>query len=351
MPPIKNTSSDRKDTDFLALFIDVFGEHLNLARIRFINLFVLALCKSCSVNYSKISNAFDNNSNALSNYRRIQRFMAKVELPMDLVSKLIFKLIPKNESVVLLIDRTNWKLGDANINILMLAVSYKNVSFPLMFKMLDKKGNSNTQERIDLMNKFICLFGTNCIDCLIADREFIGKKWVGFLNDNRIRYFIRVRNNFKVKCPRNQTMKPAWHYFNQLKIGQISHFSKIFEIKGELCYLSGCKTIKEGKLDYLIIISFNKPDEAIKYYAQRWQIESMFRAFKSSGFNLEDTHVTIQDRLEKLIMLTMIAFVWCYKVGDHIDQKLKPIKIKKHGRRAISIFKYGLEAIARYLLS
>ncbi|MCC5916906.1 MAG: hypothetical protein JJU02_06210 [Cryomorphaceae bacterium] len=53
----------------------------------------------------------------------------------------------------------------------------------------------------------------------------------------------------------------------------------------------------------------------------------------------------------KLIMLTMISFVWCYKVGGHIDQKLKQIKIKKHGRKAISIIKYGLETIARCLLS
>ena len=131
--------------------------------------------------------------------------------------------------------------------------------------------------------------------------------------------------------------------------------------------MSGCKTIAEGKLDYLIIISYNKPDQGVEYYAQRWQllstreylqilfsheqIESMFRAFKTSGFNLEDTHVTIQERLAKLIMLTMIAFVWCYKVGDYVDQNLKPITIKKHGRRAVSIFRLGLETISRYLLS
>ena len=196
------------------------------------------------------------------------------------------------------------------------------------------------------------------------ERQFVGQKWVDYLNDNNIRYFIRIRNNFKVKCPKKQTLIPAWHYFNHLKIGQIKHYSKILEINGEHCYLSGCKTIREGKQDFLIIISYNKPEEALEYYAQRWQmqsireylkklkmneqIESMFKAFKSSGFNLEDTHVTHQDRLSKLVMLTMIAFVWCYQIGDYVDLNLKPIKIKKHGRRAISIFRYGLDLISRY---
>jgi len=123
------------------------------------------------------------------------------------------------------------------------------------------------------------------------------------------------------------------------------------KIQEESCYLSGIKTIKDGKLDFCIIVSFNKPEEALEKYKQRWQIETLFRGLKSSGFNLEDTHVTHLDRLEKLILLVMIAFVWCYKIGDFIDSEIKPIKIKKHGNRAISVFKYGLDYLSRVLIS
>jgi len=34
---------------------------------------------------------------------------------------------------------------------------------------------------------------------------------------------------------------------------------------------------------------------------KRWQIETLFKAFKSSGFNIESTHVTDQKKLEKLL--------------------------------------------------
>ena len=53
---------------------------------------------------------------------------------------------------------------------------------------------------------------------------------------------------------------------------------------------------------------------------------------------------------DKLILLVMIAFVWCYKIGIYLHLK-KPIKIKKHGRKAKSIFKYGLDFIAKILLN
>jgi hypothetical protein len=91
------------------------------------------------------------------------------------VAKFIFALLPKKDSLVLVMDRINWKFGSNNINILMLGVSYKNIAFPILFKMMDKRGNSNTAERIDLIQKFIHCFGKDCIDCLLADREFVGE--------------------------------------------------------------------------------------------------------------------------------------------------------------------------------
>ncbi|HBS11686.1 MAG TPA: IS4 family transposase, partial [Flavobacteriaceae bacterium] len=36
---------------------------------------------------------------------------------------------------------------------------------------------------------------------VVADREFVGKDWLAFLNRNEIRYYIRIRNNFKVFIP------------------------------------------------------------------------------------------------------------------------------------------------------
>jgi hypothetical protein len=51
----------------------------------------------------------------------------------------------------LALDRTNWKFGRIDINLLVLAVVVANqFSIPILWKALPKKGNSNTHERIDL---------------------------------------------------------------------------------------------------------------------------------------------------------------------------------------------------------
>jgi len=76
-----------------------------------------------------------------------------------------------------------------------------------------------------------------------------------------------------------------------------------------------------------------------------------FRAMKSSGFDIEKTHLSDTKRIEKLILLIMVAFIWAYKVDIHIHQNIKPIKVKKHGRKAKTIFKTGLDFITKYFLN
>ena len=83
---------------------------------------------------------------------------------------------------------------------------------------------------------------------------------------------------------------------------------------------------------------------------KRWEIETAFRAMKSSGFNIEDTHMRDMDRIERLVAIVCIAFAWSYLVGKHKDTNVKPIRILKHGRKAKSLVKYGLEEISTILM-
>jgi len=345
---MKKTNISGKSSDLISILNTHFKGNLNKARVRFISMIIVALCKVQTVNFNKLSKAFDSESKADSSLRRIQRFIAGFSLDSNLIAKLIFSLLPSKENLTLSIDRTNWKFGKLDINIFMLGIVYEGVAFPLLFTMLAKRGNSNSQERIDLITRYIDLFGKDTINCIVADREFVGYKWISFLNDNKLRYHIRIRNNFKIFIPhKNEEVKAFW-LFNAYKINQFVFYSKIVKINGQLCYLSGSK-LNAG--EYLIVISFTKPEESNKYYAQRWQIEMTFKAMKSSGFDIEKTHLQDIKRIEKLVLMVMIAFVWCYKIGIFLHQNVKEIKIKKHGRKAISIFKYGLEYIANFLLN
>ena len=74
---------------------------------------------------------------------------------------------------------------------------------------------------------------------------------------------------------------------------------RIYHFNGQLCYLSASKIKnKQGAPELQIIISFNRPENAQQLYRERWQIETAFKALKSSGFNIEDTHLTDIKRIK-----------------------------------------------------
>ena len=124
-----NTSFECKDTRLISVLQEHLKGEINLARVKYICLFILALCKVKTINYDGLASGFEVKANKNSSYRRIQKFMSEFDLPMEIVSKLIFKLLPHKDDLTLVIDRTYWKFGSKNINILMLGVSYKTLLF------------------------------------------------------------------------------------------------------------------------------------------------------------------------------------------------------------------------------
>ena len=179
-------TSSGKDSELFDILHTHFGKTINLSRLKFMAKMMVALVTLRTVNFVRLSTAFCGKASAPSSMRRIQRFMSGYDLDLSLVAKLIFNLLPHKGPYVLSMDRTNWRFGSSDINALVLAVTYRGVAFPLLFRLLPKKGNSNTKERIDLMERYIKLFGKSTIDCLVAYR-------VGILMD-QIKQ-IRTLNN------------------------------------------------------------------------------------------------------------------------------------------------------------
>lgn len=130
-----------KNSDLTSILVSHFGKSLNLARIKFIGLFVCALCNVQAVCFEKLACGFDNCSFSGSSLHRIQQFMADYKLDRDLVARLIFALMPHEPPYSIFIDRINWEFGRTDINILVLAIVYKGVAFPILFKLMPKRRN------------------------------------------------------------------------------------------------------------------------------------------------------------------------------------------------------------------
>ena len=107
---MKKTNATTKSSELNSVLSSHFQGKINLARIKLISHFIIALCKVQTVTFEKLANAFETSVDSKSSLRRIQRFIAYYTLDGDLIARLIFSLLPKQEGLILSIDRTNWSL-------------------------------------------------------------------------------------------------------------------------------------------------------------------------------------------------------------------------------------------------
>ena len=314
---------------------------MNLARKKFICLFVEGLIRCRDVQFPEVAAAMATDSRNSSNHRRIQDFFANYELDYVQMALLLYCLLPRWGKLVLSIDRTNWSYGQRDINYLVITAYCQGVGVPLWFGLLEDGkggGNSNQAERMEVMRYCFRLFGRSRKLVLCGDREFIGDEWIGWLLDHGVDFFLRTRKNTRLTHQGEE--RAAWQWLGEADevlmedclIG--THYLSV-----AIKQLPGAKAEEE----YLIVMTNTFANRAIRVYRKRWSIEVFFQSIKKRGFNLENTHLTDGNRLRKLFALVSIAFAVCLKIGIYAHRHIKPIATKNHGYKANSFFRHGLD--------
>lgn len=307
---------------------------------------LLALMVMQTVNLKKLACALFGTAQVDSHYRRLQRFFSGFQIDYSTFARMIVKLFKFDQGQhYLILDRTNWQWGKADINILFLAIAYKKIAVPVFWLVLNKKGNSSTRERCALIQRFIKVFGTTPIAGILGDREFIGKRWFQYLKERDLAFYFRVKKDADTLNSGGKSVAVSWLFYG-LKLQEMRIIANQRPIYGHKLFIAGMPI----ENDYLIVVTNQAPETAIEVYAIRWEIETLFGALKSKGFNFEDTHIIHRDRIKKLIAVLAIAFCWAHLTGEWRHQHEKTIRIKKHGRPQYSFFRYGLDWIMTALL-
>jgi hypothetical protein len=307
---------------------------------------ILSIIKVESIKQPKIAQGIESKAKTNSTIRRIQRFFKEQFLCPQAASRFVFNLFDWGKLIVLTLDRTNWKFGKCDINFLVICGVYKGYSIPLCWIMLPHKGNSSTEVRINLLEMLSIIMPLSRIKFLLADREFIGYDWFQYLEKSGIPFCIRLKENALVMDTKRGGLIKFKNLFHNVSITQ--HRELYQRISGAFLRIFVTRTAT-GELLILAISGDDNIFDAFELYRDRWSIETMFKSFKSSGFNFEDTHQVNLERLSKIMILLTIAYSWSVKIGE-IKNNIVPIKIKKHARQEFSLFAYGLRAIQTILL-
>ena len=121
----------------------------------------------------------------------------------------------------------------------------------------------------------------------------------------------------------------------------------VYGVKVFIVAFRPLKPTEDGD-ECVYVITNRAPSAALSFYKQRWTIENLFAALKTRGFNFEDSHITNADRLENLLGVLCLAAFWAVQLGELIA-KCQPIQRKAHGRREVSVFRLGLDALERLM--
>lgn len=295
----------------------------HLACIKCLSGMIIGLIKAETVNLTRVARNFPGAASVSSHYRRLQRFMAKIDFDQVQVARLVMHLFGGTGKVYLSMDRTNWCFGKANVNFLVLALVHDGIAIPLFWSLLDKKGNSDKEERQALISQFLDTFGHERIARLFGDREFIGKDWFIWLKVKKVPFVLRIKENMHIGCIPGKT-KTGNQEIRSLKPGEqlvLKQERTIGHPKENLRLFVAAMRIDDD--ESLIVVTDQNPETAIDDYAKRWEIETLFGCLKSRGFNMEDTHLTKPERLSSLMAILTIALAWCLRIGEIKTQKKK----------------------------
>ncbi|MBT7915522.1 IS4 family transposase [Candidatus Bathyarchaeota archaeon] len=299
-----------------------------------------------SVNLMKLAPTLSGSSALMSRYCRLQRFFSSGLSPSSLSAFIVRRLVPLNQPLFLSlpIDRTHWKLGLTDVNVLCLGLLYKGVSTPLESMALGKAGNSNTSERKKIFRRaWKYLKDYPC--CLLADREFIGADWLRFLLGHKgLDFVIRIRRDSWMTLEDGR-LRHLELFTRNLPKGKTRTYESVELYDGKRAVRLNLVCHRSAQGD-LVLLATNRTDldQVLSIYKTRWSIETVFGFFKSRGFNLEDSHLTQPQRIELLFSVLALCVMWSLLVGDDSDRD-HPIRCKKHGRKAISLVRLGINQI------
>jgi len=314
----------------------------NKSRLKCLSGMIISLITGGSIYQKGLALGILGEAKASSKIHRIYRFLKEFTFDYMKVASLLLKLFGM-ENYVIAMDRTNWKFGKSEINILFLVIVIGKISVPVYWQSLAHGGACSAEFMEEFLQKFISNFGVEKIKYLLADREFMNKEWLNFLIDNHVRFAIPLKSDNKIRLKNS---------LKALTIGKIFNDVKALEYKVCSGVLWGRKVnfaaYRNDKSELMVLVSSIEVEvDIFALYKFRWSIERLFLHLKSGGFDIEKSHLVNLDRFKKLLVVTAIASALIVKNGL-IQNSLKPIRIKRQKtieKQLFSLFTYGFDHI------
>ena len=225
---------------------------------------------------------------------------------------------------------------------------YKNRALPLCW-IVKKGGKGHFKEKIhmELLDQLMQLIPKGKKVVILGDGEFDGAKFLSKIKKNNWIFVTRTAKN-RVMIEENESFR-----MRDLGVGEQECFW-VPNVSPENSPALICHAVIWWRRDFkepiYLFTNLEPVHEALFWYKKRFTIETFFSDQKSRGFNIHKSHISKPERLEKLLIVAALAYIFIVYFGIVAvkNNMLKVIHRKK--RCDWSIFKIGFRFL-NYQLS
>jgi hypothetical protein len=369
------------------LYQRILRTHLKESQYLTLQLLLLLLQAHRQVKLSILASVFPQPIQYQSRKRNLQRFLVLPKLCVKLLWFPLIKYWIRQEQTgkhlnreqrrcvkklkhqkygywIIAIDRTQWK----GHNLFMVSLVWGTHALPIYWELLKKSGNSdlNTQKR--LLGTALLLF-KNYPVLVLGDREFHSPKLASWLDSRGVFFALRQKKDFQFQ----ENLGEDYQVLKELgfKPGMSNFYQNILGNKGDglgpfnlAVYWKRKYRKSVPKEPWYILTNLSNLKLTLDVYCCRWGIEQMFKDYKTSGYNLEDTKVN-EARFLALVLLIAIAYslatihgqwikkldieIYAGRLSEHQDKtpRQSEFSLSLYGQRWI----YGMELWNDWVIS
>ena len=280
-----------------------------------------------------------------SRIRRLKRWLLNPRVVVDhMYGPLVRMTLSRwhRLEVTLVLDRTEW----GKFNVLLVGIALLGRVLPLAWTVLSHQGNSDFAEQKALLERVRPWLPQAPKKGILGDGEF---KSVALM-----RYALSLGWDFGLGQSADTLFRDSsgsWQRLGDLKVS-----------KEHPLYLSGISLTQEHAFGPVNLIAYwDRAKKTQRYVAtcrpasrstfawgrQRSWIEGTFRDDKSGGFNLEATHLENPDRLNRLLLVIAVAYLWSFHVGRWVVKTGQRRWMDAAKQRTLSYFRLGFDWLRR----
>lgn len=279
---------------------------------------------------------------------RVQRFERLVQcqklVPLEAlkpVAKKVLKGISRRGRVSMsaIMDRS---MINDTVNLLFISVAYHGRALPLGWVRVPHEGNSDVKLQQQLLEWFTECLPEGARATVVADREFHSIHLATWMEQQLgVRFVLRIKAGTSVQYHGHSMTAGALARKGRTRVNE----SVKVTTDKQAAHRVNLVTIWEQDQDepWLLITNDGDANLVRQIYQERFWIEEMFSDEKSRGLNLEETRPIDPDRIERLLVAVILAYLWIMEVGVVVVIRDQWRQVDNRGaERSVSLCQIGL---------